>query len=152
MFQLVDDGTYGLVNVQTALETVGLRSRFVGFKPEVAGKSDHLRISSFLTTGDRTIHVVADQPAPEQRLAIARELGRWVLHRERLDDPRYRAVSMRIGWDADADQREAEIFACELLAPEAHIRRWRRSIPITYASLGQIFGLPAQTMRTRLAA
>jgi Zn-dependent peptidase ImmA (M78 family) len=90
-----------------------------------------LEVSGALFPTVREIVVRSDEPAERRRFTIAHELGHWFCHCVgRAPAPVYcRAedLSADVEGPARALEREANIFAAELLMPEAAVRaEWSR--------------------------
>ena len=68
--------------------------------------------------------VSADEPEPRRRFTIAHELGHWICQcLEGTAKPVYcRAEEIGVDPEAKALEREANIFAANLLMPEAAVR------------------------------
>jgi hypothetical protein len=91
------------------------------------GESEELAVSGMLLPPERQIWLNASEVAPRRRFTLAHELGHWVCqHLEGKSAPMYcRAADVQPEPSA-ADQaleREANVFAAELLMPEPAIRR-----------------------------
>ena len=144
---LITSDPHDMVETIRVAAAVGLRVQFCTLSKTPEDRD----ISSFIHEG--RIYVAADQNPIDQRFAIAREIGRHVLHPEKVADPRYDAVSSRHRDHRDPDSIEAEVFACHLLAPEAAIRKWSRT-PLRHAlqSLSTILAVPADMLIMRLDA
>src|SRR5687767_863476 len=78
-----------------------------------------------LLPAERRILVNAAEPEPRRRFTIAHELGHWICQcLEGTAKPVYcRAEEIGVDPDAKALEREANIFAAELLLPENSMRR-----------------------------
>jgi hypothetical protein len=85
---------------------------------------DDLHVSGMLLPRDRRIYVRADEPEPRRRFTIAHELGHWICQcLEGTQQPVYcRAEEIGVDPDAKALEREANIFAANLLMPEPAVR------------------------------
>ena len=81
--------------------------------------------SGMLLPAERRILVNAAEPEPRQRFTIAHELGHWVCQCVGREDaaPVYcRAEEVGVDPAARALEREANIFAANLVMPEAAVR------------------------------
>jgi Zn-dependent peptidase ImmA (M78 family) len=80
--------------------------------------------SGMLFPADRRILVNAAEPETRQRFTIAHELGHWVCQRlEGHSAPVYcRADEIGLDPEVKALEREANLFAAELLMPEGAVR------------------------------
>jgi len=152
VLDLVDLRGPEIVDERRAASLLGLRIQFMRLPDHLMAIPSRARISSFIGAKDGTAYVNVQQDPAEMRFAIAREIGRWTMHREHLDAPGYDGVSVRSGHPKSAEQREAEIFASHLLAPEYRIRHWRSEGSRGSASLGRILGVPATVIQDRIAA
>jgi len=85
---------------------------------------DDLRVSGMLLPSERRIYVRADEPEPRRRFTIAHELGHWICQcLEGTQQPVYcRAEEIGVDPEAKALEREANIFAANLLMPEPAVR------------------------------
>ena len=85
---------------------------------------DDLRVSGMLLPSERRIYVRADEPEPRRRFTIAHELGHWICQcLEGTQQPVYcRAEEIGVDLEAKALEREANIFAANLLMPEPAVR------------------------------
>jgi hypothetical protein len=86
---------------------------------------DDLPVSGILLPSERRIVVRSDEPEPRRRFTIAHELGHWVCQCLEGDmKPVYcRAEEIGVDPEAKALEREANIFAANLLMPESEVRR-----------------------------
>jgi Zn-dependent peptidase ImmA (M78 family) len=117
------------------------------------GESEEMKVSGMLLPLERRIWLNADEGAPRRRFTLAHELGHWVCqHLEGKTAPVYcRAVDVQPEPSAvdRALEREANIFAAELLMPEDAVREvWPHS-----ATLGELalqFGVSGAAMEWRL--
>lgn len=152
VLDLVDIDDHRIVDERRAAGMLGLTIRFGRMPDDLMAIPSHARISSFVQPRTATAHIIVQQEPAAMRFAIARELGRWVLHRGRLDVPGYDKVSVRSGFEMSPEQMEAEVFASHLLAPEHRMRRWRRRGVVGPARLGRILGVPPTIVQRRIAA
>ncbi len=109
-----------------------------------------LECSGVLLPAERRIVLRAGEPAVRQRFTLAHELGHWVCQvREGHEAPMYCRVT-DIAPTADrALEREANVFAAELLMPEPAVRaEWGRAE--SAAELARGFGVSEEAMRWRL--
>jgi hypothetical protein len=97
---------------------------------------EDLDCSGMLIPAMREIRLNAEESREypgRRRFTIAHEIGHWVCQvQEGVDAPKFcRAVDVELGADR-ALEREANVFAAELLMPEAAVaRRWRGDLPAT---------------------
>jgi hypothetical protein len=86
---------------------------------------DGLPVSGMLLPAERRILVRSDEPAERRRFTIAHELGHWICQcREGDLRPVYcRAEEIGVDPEAKALEREANIFAANLLMPEGPLKR-----------------------------
>jgi IrrE N-terminal-like domain len=85
---------------------------------------DALPVSGILLPSERRIVVHSEEPAPRRRFTIAHELGHWICQcLEGSAEPVYcRAEEIGVDAEAKALEREANIFAANLLMPESVVR------------------------------
>lgn len=142
---LITDDPDRMIETIRIAAAVGLKVVFCALQATAEDRD----VSSFLHRG--CIYVVDDQHPVDQRFAVAREIGRHVLHADRIGTKGYDAVSSRHRDHRDADTMEAEVFATHLLAPDAAIRKWtRRPLRDGIASLSVILAVPADMLVARL--
>jgi len=122
-------------------------------------QSDTMDVSGMLLPTERRIVLNAaealheDKPIRRQRFTIAHELGHWVCHclegKARQLQPAFcRAAD--IAHDVDrAMEREANVFAAELLMPEEAVREaWAASPEV--AAVAELFGVSPLAAQWRL--
>jgi Zn-dependent peptidase ImmA (M78 family) len=87
------------------------------------GSRDDLEVSGMLLPAERQIWLNAAEPPARQRFTLAHELGHWVCQvREGRGAPvMCRAGEVGVG-EGRALEREANVFAAELLMPEDEVR------------------------------
>jgi Zn-dependent peptidase ImmA (M78 family) len=112
-------------------------------------ESEDLAASGILLPPERQIWLNAGEGASRRRFTLAHELGHWVCqHLEGKTAPIYcRAEDVGSDPAAKADEREANVFAAELLMPEAAVR------DVFAGSVGECaeaFGVSEEAMRWRL--
>ena len=90
----------------------------------LAVEARELEVSGMLLPAERRILVNAAEPEPRQRFTIAHELGHWICQcLEGTAQPVYcRAEEVGVDPGAKALEREANIFAANLLMPEPAVR------------------------------
>lgn len=113
-------------------------------------ESDLGGISGLLYPARRRIVVNEDDPPARKRFTVAHELGHWVCQCLGTDEPQEvfcRAEDVTLDPDAKALEREANVFAAELLMPEPAVREaWSGDPEATAAQ----FGVSGEAMRWRL--
>ena len=110
------------------------------------GERDDLEVSGMLLPAERQIWLNASESPARQRFTLAHELGHWVCqHLEGRSVPVfYRATEVGVG-EGRLLEREANVFAAELLMPEDEVR--------TAAGYGEVatrFGVSGEAMAWRL--
>ena len=107
-----------------------------------------LDVSGLLLPAERRIYVNATEPEPRRRFTIAHELGHWVCQcLEGTTAPVY-CRDKDVSTAADrALEREANVFAAELLMPEPDVRA-NAAISIDAAAVR--LGVSSQAMHWRL--
>lgn len=109
-----------------------------------------LDVSGLLVPAERRVGLNAGESAQRRRFTLAHEIGHWVCQcLEGRGAPIYcRAQDV----SADADrllEREANVFAAELLMPEERVREeWPRAA--SPGELAEWFGVSAEAMTWRL--
>jgi Zn-dependent peptidase ImmA (M78 family) len=83
-----------------------------------------LEVSGMLFPAERRILVNSSEPETRQRFTIAHELGHWICQcRDGAAQAIYcRADEIGVGREARALEREANIFAANLMMPESAVR------------------------------
>jgi hypothetical protein len=81
-------------------------------------------VSGLLYPASRRVVLNASEPVTRRRFTLAHELGHWVCQcLEGTTRPVYcRAEEVGVDPEAKALEREANVFAAELLMPEEHVR------------------------------
>ena len=109
-------------------------------------------VSGLLFPAYRRIVVNAEEPHARQRFTLAHELGHWIcqcLQREDAPPVLCRAEEVTPTPAARKLEREANVFAAELLMPEPAVRdEWRRAADLD--ELARRFGVSEQAMHWRL--
>jgi hypothetical protein len=113
-------------------------------------EADNLECSGLLLPAERRVVLRADEPPARRRFTLAHEVGHWVCQvREGHDAPIYcRAADVAPGADRTLE-REANVFAAELLMPEPSVRESFAETPAP-ADLATRFGVSEEAMRWRL--
>ena len=90
----------------------------------LAVEARELEVSGMLLPAERRILVNAAEPEPRQRFTVAHELGHWVCQcLEGSTQAVYcRAEDVGVDPEARAIEREANIFAANLVMPEPAVR------------------------------
>jgi hypothetical protein len=117
------------------------------------GESEALQVSGMLLPAERRIWLNAREGKARRRFTLAHELGHWVCqHLEGKTAPVYCRVAdvqLEPTSAARAREREANLFAAELLMPEHAVREeWPRTA--TALELAQLFGVSGDAMQWRL--
>lgn len=94
------------------------------------GESESLEVSGMLLPAERQVWLNATEVAPRRRFTLAHELGHWVCQcLEGRTAPVYcRSDEVGAG-EGRAREREANVFAAELLMPEKLMRECRPRSP-----------------------
>jgi Zn-dependent peptidase ImmA (M78 family) len=112
---------------------------------------DDLDVSGMLVPAERRIVTNSAEPLSRRRFTLAHELGHWICQcLEGLTAPVYcRAEVVGLDATARAVEREANVFAAELLMPAERVgEEWRRAT--SAAELASCFGVSAEAMTWRL--
>jgi hypothetical protein len=112
-------------------------------------KLDALEVSGMLIPPERRIYVNAAESLERRRFTLAHELGHWVCQcLQGATAARYcRADEIGLDPQAKAIEREANVFAAELLMPEEAVRgAWTGSL----AKCAETFGVSGEAMHWRL--
>jgi hypothetical protein len=98
-----------------------------------------LPVSGMLVPAERRVVLSADEGLPRRRFTLAHELGHWVCQcLDKEAAPIYcRAADITLTPEVRALEREANIFAAELLMPEAAVLR-------AWSELGEIAACAAR--------
>jgi IrrE N-terminal-like domain len=108
-----------------------------------------LDVSGMLVPSERRIYTNAAEAPSRRRFTLAHELGHWVCQcLEGRTAPLYcRAEVVGLNPTAKAVEREANVFAAELLMPRPELERsFRGSIP----DAAELFGVSTEAMAWRL--
>jgi Zn-dependent peptidase ImmA (M78 family) len=111
-------------------------------------EEDEIDCSGLLVPAERRVVLRASEPEPRRRFTLAHEVGHWVCQvLEGHTAPVYcRDVDLSAAADRQLE-REANVFAAELLMPEPAVRRvWAGSIADSAAT----FGVSEEAMHWRL--
>jgi Zn-dependent peptidase ImmA (M78 family) len=108
-------------------------------------------ISGLLYPARRRIVLNAADPAVRKRFTLAHELGHWICQCQNEDGPEVevfcRAEDVTLDPAARAVEREANVFAAELLMPEPAVRdAWAGDAD----ECAEHFGVSGEAMRWRL--
>jgi len=106
--------------------------------------------SGLLLPAERRVLLRAQEPSVRQRFTLAHELGHWICQvKEGHKAPMY-CRAMDVGPEAERVlEREANVFAAELLMPEPALRAEWASVP-SPAELAVSFGVSKDAMGWRL--
>jgi Zn-dependent peptidase ImmA (M78 family) len=116
-------------------------------------ESNKLAVSGMLLPAERQIWLNGEEVGPRRRFTLAHEIGHWICqHLEGRSAPVYcRAVDVQAE-PTTVDrtlEREANVFAAELLMPEPAVREaWPRSATVDELALR--FGVSSEAMSWRL--
>jgi hypothetical protein len=91
----------------------------------LAVETRELAVSGMLLPAERRILVNAAEPETRRRFTISHELGHWICQCVGVESPRpvyCRAEEIGVDPEAKALEREANIFAANLVMPEAAVR------------------------------
>ncbi len=107
-----------------------------------------LEVSGMLIPVERRIYLNGSESPERRRFTLAHELGHWVCqYLEGVEAARFcRAEEVGLDATAKALEREANVFAAELLMPEPEVRREFSAT----ARLAERFGVSDEAMRWRL--
>jgi hypothetical protein len=82
-----------------------------------------LAVSGMLVPSERLVWVNADEPPERCRFTVAHEMGHWVVHcAEQATRPAILCRDADLDGATDVREREANVFAADLLMPEAAVR------------------------------
>jgi hypothetical protein len=112
-------------------------------------ESETIDCSGILLPHERRVLVRADESAPRKRFTLAHELGHWICQcLEGRVAPIYcRATDVTLDPARKALEREANVFAAELLMPEEAVREaWAGDLTACASS----FGVSGEAMQWRL--
>jgi hypothetical protein len=110
-----------------------------------------LEVSGMLLPSERWIALNLGEPQQRRRFTLAHELGHWICQAlNGVSATRYcRAEEIGLDATAKALEREANVFAAELLMPEPLVRaEWPRAASAD--ELGRCFGVSEEAMHWRL--
>lgn len=108
-------------------------------------------LSGALLPAHRLIRVNADEPPDRRRFTVAHEIAHWVVHcAEQRERAPIMCRSVETHGATDQREREANVFAADLLMPEDAIRARFDLLGPHAESLANAFGVSADAMRWRL--
>lgn len=113
----------------------------------LALRSADLTVSGLLIVPRREIWVHRSDTHARRRFTIAHEIGHWICHRH--GDPAVCHLDAGDAPERDPHEREANIFAAELLMPAAAVRR-ARADGGDATTLSAAFAVSAEAMAWRL--
>ncbi|MFT8913455.1 ImmA/IrrE family metallo-endopeptidase [Zymomonas mobilis] len=131
------------IPVREIAENAGVDVIFSSF----GGASE--RVAGFCDFEARRLYVNSNDIITRQKFTMAHELGHWILHREFFEShpAEYRVLPRFHKPVSNHFEREADIFAANLLAPAALLRPVRE---LGAAALSSIFGVSRTMMELRL--
>jgi Zn-dependent peptidase ImmA (M78 family) len=108
----------------------------------------NLDVSGMLVPAERSVYVNASEPEQRRRFTLAHELGHWICQcLEGTAAPIYcRAEEVGLDPAVKALEREANVFAAELLMPEPEVR----AAFSTVSELADRFSVSEEAMHWRL--
>lgn len=118
-------------------------------------EDDSLEVSGMLVPGEQQIWLngrEARQSAGRRRFTIAHEVGHWICHFEQGSvEPQYcRSEDIGIG-AGRTREREANVFASQLLMPDALVRREAAALRLNIHALARRFEVSPPAMKVRLS-
>lgn len=108
-------------------------------------------VAGYIDMGGQTISVNAADPYNRKTFTIAHELGHYLLHRElfKQHPERYQVLMRRpIGVETDPLEKEANLFAAELLVPMEFLKLYGRYA--TPEELADLFAVSREVIGYRL--
>ena len=110
-------------------------------------EEDEIECSGLLLPAERRVVVRADEPPARRRFTLAHEVGHWVCQvLEGHAAPLYCREEVGVG-EGKALEREANVFAAELLMPEPDVRA---AFAGAIADCAERFGVSEEAMHWRL--
>jgi hypothetical protein len=102
-------------------------------------ESESLEVSGMLLPAEREVWLNAGEPAPRRRFTLAHEVGHWVCQvlEGRGAPVMCRADVVGVG-EGKALEREANVFAAELLMPEELVRERFDGVVETAAAMFRV--------------
>lgn len=108
-------------------------------------------LSGALLPAHRLIRVNADEPPDRRRFTVAHEIGHWVVHcAEQRERAPIMCRSVETPGARDVREREANVFAADLLMPEDAVRGRFDTVGPHAEPLAHTFGVSVDAMRWRL--
>jgi Zn-dependent peptidase ImmA (M78 family) len=108
-------------------------------------------VAGYIDLGDQVISVNAADPYNRKTFTIAHELGHYLLHRElfKQHPERYQVLLRRpIAVETDPLEKEANVFAAELLVPMAFLKLYGKYA--TPDELADLFAVSREVIGYRL--
>lgn|GEM_PF-250887 len=139
------------INVDEICESLGISINPSDFR-EIEATHQHKISGALITSKDSNdIFVNESDPPVRRRFTIAHELGHYFLHHKRDGENEITTVSFR--GKSNREEREADLFAAELLMPESMVRERhsKMSLPLLWV-LADNFNVSRIAMRKRLNA
>jgi Zn-dependent peptidase ImmA (M78 family) len=130
--------------VQIAKELVGMTVQFATFTPESNN------VSGFYDADENAIVVNSDEYPLRQTFTVAHELGHKILHEEWARSSEYKVLLRDTErTDQDYREKEANVFAANLLMPRFMMDRYWDSLSVS--QLSQLFAVSVPAVKARLS-
>lgn len=130
------------VNARELAENYGLTVKFARFP------DNYKTVCGFIDFDNAVMYVNEADSAYRQNFTIAHELGHWLLHRENRDE--YKVLMRRpIGGETDDREKEANVFAAELLVPKEMLKKYTKE-GLSSFQLSEIFMVSESVINYRL--
>lgn len=137
------------INVEKICEDLGISITLSDFR-EIEATHKHVISGAIITSNDsKKIFVNIIDPPVRRRFTIAHELGHYFLHHNHEESVEITTVSFR--GKSNSAEREADLFAAELLMPENMVRERhsKMALPLLWV-LADNFNVSRIAMKKRL--
>jgi len=110
-----------------------------------------LPVSGMLVPAERLVLVDGAEPSDRRRFTLAHEVAHWVLHcASPASAPPVLCRQVHAGGGRDVREREANVFAADLLMPEDAVRGAAAAGNTDPLALAPVFAVSEAAMRWRL--
>lgn len=110
-----------------------------------------LGVSGMLIPAERLVHLDATEPPVRRRFTLAHEIGHWVVHcPPGAGAPPILCRATDVAGETDLREREANVFAADLLMPAGHVRRLAVALAPDAGLLAARFDVSEPAMAWRL--
>lgn len=133
------------IKIDEIVRNYGLSLAAVDFSSSPEWKD----VAGYLNAQERKIYLNSADSGARQAFTVAHELGHWLLHRDKLDDPDYAILYRKPLGEKGTDtiEKEANVFAANLLVPRALLDKYKDD---DAGRIAKIFGVSSDVIGYRL--